>query len=588
MPRSAVTLLLSLAFLLAPARASAYSLGSGFTTSCHEVVTYSGLLELIEAADTSTIELPESDVWRRVAAEIGPALRATNPDAPPPEDLTDQQNFLMWSVIVGVRAPDVEGHSVSDLAALREIQADPSNDGQYTHALRGTSDDGLDGDLAAIDGAKRILREVMARARIAKGQPRIVKVPFYLDFYGKMQVDVAELPYLLGRAAHTLQDSYAHMLRSDDAMTVFHVSNYLEAINGTLNESRDGMAHSDSLDDCTRPIDVLTGRASAVTGALGRAAKAYLDGDDGLFEKGLAACDPGEAEPATCSWIDYNPECAAALAAGDESAQEEHCCRGDNAYCGSKWLPIFREAQSKPYLEAVLGCSMSPGENPGSGALGALAALGLAALWRRRGSRANAVCVMLGGMVLGPASAKAATPDVAERAPPTAHAPLPAWKNQPYFVELEGHLSVFSDAPDTSLINMTMGYALRGGYRWGHWGLLGHIERNYWLPTEYSSSLASGALNIGIGGEFFFAGGFARSSITIGPSILLFDTALHDAGRTGFFLDLRPIGVRYPLHEHIVIALDPLTVAYVQPIVFDENVIRLVEYRTVLGVEAVF
>jgi hypothetical protein len=32
----------------------------------------------------------------------------------------------------------------------------------------------------------------------------------------------------------------------------------------------------------------------------------------------------------------------------------------------------------------------------------------------------------------------------------------------------------------------------------------------------------------------------------------------------------------------------PLTLAYVQPIVGDENVIRLVEYRTLFGVEALF
>jgi hypothetical protein len=379
------------------------------------------------------------------------------------------------------------------------------------------------------------------------------------------------------------------MLRSDDGVTVFHVSNYLEAINGTLSESRDGLAHSDSLDDCTRPIDVLTGRAAAVTDALARASKAYLDGDEAPFEKGLAPCQPNETDLTTCSWIDYNPSCAAALADGDEAAEEKQCCRGDNAYCGSKWLPIFREAQSKPYLEAVFGCSVSPARGRcQNGARGLFAALALAALRRRRGARVSAACLMLSGLASQPAPAKASSREIADRAPSPASAAAPLWKNEPYFVELEGHLSVFSDAPDTSMINLTTGYALRGGYRWGPWGVLGHIERNYWLPTEYSTALASGVLNLGVGGEFFFAGGFARSSVTIGPSILLFDTALHDAGRTGFFFDVRPIGVRYPLHEHIVIALDPLTVAYVQPIVFDENIIRLVEYRTVLGVEAVF
>jgi hypothetical protein len=61
----------------------------------------------------------------------------------------------MWSVVVGVRAPDSEGHSVTDMANLRALQADRSREGQYVHALRAAGDDGIPGDLAAVTGRRR-------------------------------------------------------------------------------------------------------------------------------------------------------------------------------------------------------------------------------------------------------------------------------------------------------------------------------------------------------------------------------------------------------------------------------------------------
>jgi len=96
-----------------------------------------------------------------------------------------------------------------------------------------------------------------------------------------------------------------------------------------------------------------------------------------------------------------------------------------------------------------------------------------------------------------------------------------------------------------------------------------------------------GAVNIGVGGEYTFAGGFCRTSLSFGPSILAFDTVLDDAGAIGFFLDARLLGLRWTPHERIVLGLDPIAFAIVAP-VLDGIPLVNVEYKTVFYVETPF
>jgi len=154
------------------------------------------------------------------------------------------------------------------------------------------------------------------------------------------------------------------------------------------------------------------------------------------------------------------------------------------------------------------------------------------------------------------------------------------------FVAVEGHFSVLADAPERSFINVTSGYAVRGGYRFGRWGLLAQVERNYWLPTELSNDLKPGALNIGLGVEWFALHDRVRVGITAGPSFLWFDTAFDQKGTVGLFVDLRPAGLRWPLPHQVALVFDPLSFAVVAPVLGDPGILQL-EYRTLLGVEIV-
>ncbi len=156
--------------------------------------------------------------------------------------------------------------------------------------------------------------------------------------------------------------------------------------------------------------------------------------------------------------------------------------------------------------------------------------------------------------------------------------------NSAWFIGTEGHFSLLSDSVDRSVLGNAFGYGLNSGYRWGNWGLFGHVEHNLFVATEFDRQVVNGALNIGLGGEYFFHDRGARTSLTLGPSILLFDTLIDDAGETGFFIDIRPGGLRWHLGGDFFATFDPLTFGVVAPVVGSIPLVNI-EYRTIISVE---
>jgi hypothetical protein len=561
MKLSGALLLSLLATTARPARA--YTLASGFSESCHERITLAAFGVLLDELDTSHVILPASDLWRKVAAELAPAIVGTTGQST--ASLSDAQKFILFSAVIGVRSPDTEGHSVSNLDALRRAQIDPDPTSQHLHCLRATADDGFAGDLNVLRGAKTLVRQMLTEAATVAQQASPARnrtVPFYLDFYGQIQVEVDGAAYLSGRAMHVLQDSFSHTLRTGDGRTVNSVLNYIDGISWHLEESRDGMGHSDSLDDCHRQdLAPMVERAAAVSSAAARAVVALARNQDGtLLDKGLGRCPAGETVPASCDWLEYLPACEAALGSGDASAAQAQCCSPANGYCASPFLKIAQEKVTKPYIQTLFGCAVA--RRPHAGAL-VLVVAALALAWRLRRRRSSVVALAL--FACGWAR-------------PAAAGEL--------FAGAEGHLSLLSDVPERSVINASMGYALRGGYRWGAWGVLVHIERNYWLPTELSRNIEQGALDVGLGGEYIAAGGWVRVSLAAGPSFLWFDTALDEKGTVGLFIDARPAGLRWRMANHFRVTLDPLSVALVAPVIGQPG-IRQLEYRTLVGLEYV-
>ncbi len=158
-------------------------------------------------------------------------------------------------------------------------------------------------------------------------------------------------------------------------------------------------------------------------------------------------------------------------------------------------------------------------------------------------------------------------------------------QSDPYlFFQAEGHLSFLSDAPNRSVFASSRGGAIRGGYRWRRWGIFGHIEQNRWRASETQNVLTQGVLNIGGGGDYRFFEDRVRSSITLGTSTLLFDTLLNDVGTTGFFVDLRPGGLRWFPLDWLTLEFQPMSFSLIAPVV-TKPVLVHIEYRTAFIVE---
>ncbi len=389
----------------------------------------------------------------------------------------------------------------------------------------------------------------------------IVDKPFFVDHYGQVEVPVALTAWHLGRALHAMQDAHAHMLWNADVSHVVHVLNYVEAVDGTLKASRDGIAHSGALDDCDRDaVQPMVDRARGRSRALTQAMAAFLvQGDLAPFERGIAACDDMATDPNLCGWLIYNPACEAAIRAGDEGAMAASCCDASNDYCDSPYLSTAKEEPAGPYL----GCVARPGGGGAAGGLALLLGLGLLAR-RRRAAGLGALAALC--VVTSPAEA-----DDGPRA----------------FVTVEGHGSALDDTADGALLVPTVGAGVRAGWRWGRWRAGLHIERNWWVPVEFGVSVDDGALNVAAVGEALWFDGFVRSSVALGASVLMYDTVLDDAGTTGPFFEVRPAGLRWAVGGGVHLVFDPLSVAVIYPVVSDPP-LRKIERRTLFGVETTF
>ncbi|MEO0322267.1 MAG: hypothetical protein AAF447_04885 [Myxococcota bacterium] len=158
----------------------------------------------------------------------------------------------------------------------------------------------------------------------------------------------------------------------------------------------------------------------------------------------------------------------------------------------------------------------------------------------------------------------------------------------PLRLAVEGHASAFSDQPDRSLLNVSFGGALRFAYRRegpdAQLGGLLVLERNAWFGTELDAGTFSGVWNVGAGVERVWARGRLRSALTLGLSILNGDTPLHQRGTSGFFVDLRPVALRWPVHAHVAVELTPLGLNLLAPALRHPTLL-LTQYRTTLGVE---
>lgn len=515
-----------LCVLLHTGLASGYTLVTSVSESCHERMTFEAInfyLNQVQSSVEPNFKVPDDRITRQLMALVRPMVPAAR---------TDHELFIALSVLVGVRAPDTEGHSTLNLAALRRLHADPAPIGQYAHALRGPDDDGLEGDLIAVEGTKAVIRDELAQSlqifQDAQSRPEalIASRAFFIEHYDTVQVPVSLSGYHLGRAIHALQDAHAHMVRSGERYEhIVHVTNYVDAVNGTLKVERDGRAHSNALDDCNRAdVEPIAALARARSVAVARAlTDAALMGDADAIERGLSPCTDSATDPMQCGWIEYEPVCKAAIEAGDTAAQAEVCCTAANDFC-SATVPaaaIVKLDPAGPYL----GCSSIPGANDGWSGWWLLALVGVRRRWM-------GLVLSLPGLAVAAEPSPAADPSPAAGPSPIIDyiKPAPDW-----FVSFEGHGAAINDTPNASFLDVEFGYTIRFGRQIDRWRITAIVDRSLWVPLEFGSRVDPGTLNLGVGGEVLLFDGFVRVGMGGGVAILLFDTLFDSAGETGVF-----------------------------------------------------
>ncbi|MCP4133071.1 MAG: hypothetical protein GY754_19045 [bacterium] len=127
-------------------------------------------------------------------------------------------------------------------------------------------------------------------------------------------------------------------------------------------------------------------------------------------------------------------------------------------------------------------------------------------------------------------------------------------------------------------------FILKGAYRFGSWGLFALAEFNMWKKLEYDEEEIQAACNLGIGAEFIYFEGRGVSSLGAGPAIKITDNVLKEAGEVGFFIDLRPVGIRFKLNESIFLNFDPLTLNIEAPVLSGIPLVVL-EFRSIFSLE---
>jgi hypothetical protein len=347
--------LLALLAAAIPGGARAYSERVLDKPPCHEEMTRDGFLALVASgfdADAA-VPLPGSSRWEKIAAYLGDDLFAGAEG--------DAERFMLYSLVLGVRYPDLRGASATDIQSLREIHRDPER--QDAHFLRAAGDDWAAGDAAAIERGEAYIRAQVETAASYLARPaeeQIVERSVYVELYGEVSTPVWAPAYYFGVAAHTVEDSFSHTVRSDDLTRVRHVCNYIEAVTYDYDPGRDGLRHSWAMDRCEADAAKLAAAAApAFEAFLALLATLGEDGWPGARLDGFFA-----------AWMTLEPGC-------DDA----------NDFCGSRWADLARTDPSLPLWDEMFACGAAPGAGRGEGAwLAALVILALLAV-RIRGRR---------------------------------------------------------------------------------------------------------------------------------------------------------------------------------------------------------
>jgi hypothetical protein len=566
--RTVLPLTVAATALLLPTAALAFSYESPVSDGCHEMITQAALRRARQL-------VPALAQWEPISEEDSILLR----DLPFRLD-DDLRDLPAAALLIGVRDNDLKGLKGIDSSSLAAIHGRPS--GQREHCLRTSEQDGPEGARKAIEDCRDLILTLVDSAlsrgldlttgRPDLGQRTVLRVA--LTFSGNAKIELPIFYLYLGQALHVLQDSFTHAYRDPkDHLTIHTVLNWVDVVNGELDEGRDGPAHLVALDQCVGTDEILANRRAVATEASVRLLMAVLDDDIGQrrakVEEVLADYMTVKREDCTLSnrWCD----------SFENGYQLGACsCRstGSNrssVVVGALLLALlaFRR-RALPLLFLLVATSAAaaepeaadsaPSETPLERRLICAPGRQLACACPS-GAQGAQVCSDDGGRYgpcLGCEAQKAVE---AERAAPaTVERPreellLDAQTSTPF-----GLHAAFGGALDNTAIALSVGLRYRLTQSW----LLGiDAELNPWASLE-AQRFSLGVLNLyGTAIRRWEISDWValRTSAHLGTSVLLTELVGARSGTAGLYIGLNLIGLEFELSPRWSLIIDPADVS---------------------------
>jgi hypothetical protein len=452
----------------------------------------------------------------------------------------DLEDIEAFSFLAGIRDNDLKGHEPTDTTSLATVHGNP--DGQREHCLRRSGNDEPNGTQEVITECRAWIEQLLDNAidggiDDATGMPdssKRTRLAIFLAYSGEVDAELPIFYVYMGQALHAVEDSFTHMYRTGDHFeTITVAGNWIDMVDGTYDERRDGPPHITAMDQCKNLDDYREAR-------LGAARRASVD----VF---LAASNPSSSKDerkanvrtALDEWFGYQPGC---------TYDTRWCDAPENAY---------RPADGS-------GCSIGGGATP-SAIVALLAGLAIFGAKRRRRAASIATTLVL-----------FALPHVAHAQ--TKEAPVQPTTTFASHWSLQTSMAASIDHPG-AVVGLGVRYALNDA-----WVLGGDVEWNPWMSLE-TKTAQNGTLDIYATAIRRFRINdtlYLRTTAHLGASVLLFSMYGAPAGTFGPYVGLSLLGLEVKTGAHTRFIFDPADVALPIPHLTGAP-LSFHEYRMTLG-----
>jgi len=551
----------ALAALTTAAPASAYTIYNPLAAGCHERITTDALRAIRLVAPTAA-PLAVTDDERALIADL---------QFVPDDDMRDLGGSTL---LIAVRDNDLKGRGSGELDQLAQVHGNP--DGQREHCLRDPAAIEPSGSTEALAECRTFIREQLAialdglDASGAVDPNKRTNLRVYLELRGGSDVSLPTFYVGLGRAIHTVEDSFTHSYRTADSEKVTVILNWLGLVDGTLEESVGGPPHAADLDRCDDPSDLHKRRRELATNAVSDVMRLMLD-----------------------PTMTRDQKLTAVEASLDRSMGFKSGCTIENGWCNAPEaaLPVT----------AGCGCNTSPPGGSSAGLMLGMMLLGVVVM-RKRPSALLALLLVTAPFV---ASAQTRTPTVTTVKPAKPHtddegdpltpgerAAIPA----PPTVPVAEAASHDPDDRNYSLaLNIAGSFdqpaaAISLGFRGRlskHWMLGIDGEWNPWIAVN-TSGPRGGVINLYATAMFRLPLAYEvfnlRGTAQLGGSYLLTDLYGAPSGSIGIFAAAYPLGLEWKVSRLFYLIINPVGIAVPVPQLSGVP-LAYVQYRGSIGIE---